>query len=118
MTGHPVHPIPFVFLQKTDKFQFVMNDTRTIRRWRSTYSQSHPHYAHLVCELCVPGLMITEWIDISFNGRFIRGPYPWKLLCKLLNNFTVRFFTEITFNNEHATLRIKAHCIRFRTQTC
>ncbi len=55
--ANSAYPIPFVFVQKTDKLWFVTNGMRTVRRWRSTGSQSYPHtYTHLVCELFASGL--------------------------------------------------------------
>ncbi len=41
--GHAAHPVLFVFAQKTNKFWFAANGMRTIRRWHSTGSLSHPH---------------------------------------------------------------------------
>ncbi len=51
---HLVHPVLFVFVQQTDKFQFAANGMRTIRRWCSAGTQSHPHIrafsSRAVCE--------------------------------------------------------------------
>ncbi len=41
--GHPAHPVLFVFVQKTDKFWFEVNGTRTVHRLRSAGSQCRPH---------------------------------------------------------------------------
>ncbi len=49
-----MQPIPFVFVQKTDKFQFVANGMRTIRKWCSV------GYTYLVCEPFTSGLR-TIW---------------------------------------------------------
>ncbi len=40
---HLAHPVLFVFTQKTDKFQFVVNGMRTVRRRRRPSLQSRPH---------------------------------------------------------------------------
>ncbi len=41
--GHPAHPVPFVFVQKTDKFWFAVNGMRTVRGQRGAGSQFHPY---------------------------------------------------------------------------
>ncbi len=65
--GHPGHLVLFVFAQKTDKFWFAMNGMWTIRRQRSTGSQSHPH-------ICAFGSQTShEWFINHLARSCIRG---------------------------------------------
>ncbi len=50
-TGDTADSIPFVFVQKTNKFQFAANGMWTIRRQHSTCSQSHSRIHALNCEI-------------------------------------------------------------------
>ncbi len=58
--GHTVHPIPFVFAQKTNKFRFVANGMQTIHRQHSTCLQSYTH-------ICAFGLRII-WFACVYTS--------------------------------------------------
>ncbi len=61
-TGYLAHPIPFVFVQKPDKFCCVANSMRTIRRWRSAGLQFCPH-------ICAFGSHVYWALDTKFHIR-------------------------------------------------
>ncbi len=65
--GHLVHPVLFVFMQKTDKFRFVVNGMRTIRGQCSTGSQSHPHIRAFDSQT------VREWFVNRLARSYIRG---------------------------------------------
>ncbi len=79
--GHAVHPVLFVFAQKTDKFQFVVNGMRTIRGWCSAGLQfrSHIHafslrtvrewFTNHSARLCIQGLINYLEIEINFTNN-------------------------------------------------
>ncbi len=80
--GRPTCPVLFVSAQKTNKFQFVASGMRTIRWWRSTGSQSHPHI-----HAFGPQTVREQFMNHSMR-LFIRGFRMWHVwgcgTCKIL----------------------------------
>ncbi len=90
--GHLAHPVLFAFAQKINKFWYVANGMRTIRGWRSTSLQSHPHicafglqtirerFANHSARLCIRGFIVVnipsqlvELIILIYNSLLQSG---------------------------------------------
>ncbi len=61
-------PILFVFAQKPGKFQVAANGMRTIRRWHSAGSQSHPHIRTFGSHVFTGLYFVLKW-----ESRFTSG---------------------------------------------
>ncbi len=72
-----MHPVLFVFVLKTNKFQFIANGMRTVRRRRSTGLQSCSHiraFGSQVVHEWLFGLQVVhEWFANHSVRSCIRG---------------------------------------------
>ncbi len=132
-TGHQGHPIPFVFAQKNNKFQFVANNMRTILKWRSTGSQSYPHIRafgswticeqfanHLVC-MCVLGLrpvhktVLCKCYTTAHNVSLVHSELIFCEHTTDMNYGRCEHVSNIIFNDE-IRCAVRKHNLNVRTR--
>ncbi len=92
----PAHAIPFVFVPKTDKFQFALNDMWTVCRWCKAASQSHPHVRifdrHVCTRLYIysfPFLAVSLLFPLVRIFSYCPGLCA---ICKCLKGCTFQYF--------------------------
>ncbi len=112
----------FVFAQKSDKFQFMVNGMWTVRRWHSTGSKSHPHIcafgSRTIRRACVYEALNFLHTPRTKNGEYL--PHSFSLHRNLITTRISQFLDNRSicksiFEHTYSTNNVFIWCDYFCT---